>query len=50
MAATEMGGRLTAQSGGVGQGAVFCLELPFNQRSAENSQNARGTTNVHPDS
>jgi len=28
LAAQEMGGRLTAQSEGVGKGATFCLELP----------------------
>ena len=29
LAAQEMGGRLTAQSGGTGAGATFTLELPF---------------------
>ncbi|MDB5384842.1 MAG: hypothetical protein JWM11_488, partial [Planctomycetaceae bacterium] len=28
-AAREMGGALTAHSGGVGQGATFALELPL---------------------
>jgi signal transduction histidine kinase len=30
LAAREMGGSLTVQSGGVGQGATFIMELPLN--------------------
>jgi signal transduction histidine kinase len=30
LAAKEMGGTLTAQSGGLGKGAAFTLELPVN--------------------
>jgi len=40
-AATEMGGKLTAQSEGHGKGAIFCLELPLVQNLPENN-NARG--------
>src|SRR5262249_45501545 len=32
VAAREMGGKLTGHSEGLGQGATFCLELPFAQR------------------
>jgi C4-dicarboxylate-specific signal transduction histidine kinase len=42
LAASEMGGRLTAQSAGVGHGALFCLELPFARASAQQKENARG--------
>jgi signal transduction histidine kinase len=41
MAATEMGGKLTARSEGLGQGAVFCLELPLAQKPVEHDD-ARG--------
>lgn len=35
LAASELGGRLAAHSGGVGQGARFCLELPFARAAAQ---------------
>jgi two-component system, NtrC family, sensor kinase len=48
-AATEMGGRITAQSEGLGKGALFCLELPLVQKPTEHN-NARGTNNDLPGS
>ncbi|HEV2225777.1 MAG TPA: HAMP domain-containing sensor histidine kinase [Nitrososphaerales archaeon] len=45
LTAVELGGKLTAQSDGVGKGALFCLELPFAQNSAKPNPNARGLDN-----
>ena len=48
LAAAELGGKLSAQSEGVGQGATFCLELPCAPRPL--IQNARGTSHQSPSS
>jgi signal transduction histidine kinase len=45
LAATEMGGSLTAHSDGVGKGATFTLELPF--KSVEVNQRKTNTTNTN---
>lgn len=48
-AASEMGGRLTARSDGLGKGALFCLELPLAQMQTEHND-ARGNKNDLPGS
>lgn len=44
-AATEMGGKLSVQSEGVGKGATFCLELPISRKPIGVNEHARGNTN-----
>jgi two-component system, NtrC family, sensor kinase len=46
LAATEMGGKLTAQSEGIGKGATFCLELPLAGKGPEQNDHARGNINA----
>jgi signal transduction histidine kinase len=45
IAASEMGGKLTVQSDGIGKGATFCLELPLSQTPTGHDLHARGHTN-----
>jgi signal transduction histidine kinase len=47
LAANEMGGKLSAHSDGIGQGATFCLTLPVagEQSQRENPGNGNGASN-----
>jgi len=44
VAATGMGGKLTVQSGGLGKGATFSLELPYAGKTDGANEHARGNT------